>query len=264
MNRFSMRRLKKLPELRKSHITRSSLTNKSFLFSTPQHPEKARPNPNRTRSYSPSKPKKLPSHIPLVPLEFQACPFGLDQLQMGHLLGQSKLGRVMLAKVGYKEYAVKVISREGAKYAISEIQALQKLSHELIVKYYGCLMDSKNYYLVLENLAAGDLFSVMQQTRLNKKTVKQLAAEIAVALDVVHRAGLVYRDLKPENVMLNFEGHIKLIDFGTAKCLRPGEWTYTVCGSPQYLAPEVIMSQGHNSAADWWTLGILIYEMLTG
>jgi serine/threonine protein kinase len=170
----------------------------------------------------------------------------------------------MLAKVGYREFAVKVVSRHGAKYAISEITALQKLSHDFIVKYYGCLMDSSNYYLVLDHLTGGDLFTLKQQTKLSKISVRQILAEVAVALDVVHRAGLVYRDLKPENVMMNFEGHIRLIDFGTAKELRHGERTYTVCGSPQYLAPEVILAEGHNAAADWWTLGVLLFEMLTG
>lgn len=202
--------------------------------------------------------------LPILPATFQPSPFGLDELQMGQCIGRSKLGQVTLAKVGYKEFAVKAISREGSKYAVSEITALQKLDHQLIVKYYGCLVDSLNYYLVLEHLPVGDLFSAMQKTRLSKKTVKQLTAEIAVALDVVHRAGMVYRDLKPENVMLSFEGHVKLIDFGTAKELRRGEWTFTVCGSPQYLAPEVLLSQGHNAAADWWTLGVLMYEMLSG
>ncbi|KAK7576358.1 hypothetical protein V9T40_012644 [Parthenolecanium corni] len=88
------------------------------------------------------------------------------------------------------------------------------------------------------------------------------AAEIVIALDYLHARNIVYRDLKPENLLLDRDGHLKITDFGFAKKLTDRTWT--LCGTPEYLAPEIIQSKGHNKAVDWWALGVLIYEMLAG
>jgi serine/threonine protein kinase len=96
--------------------------------------------------------------------------------------------------------------------------------------------------------------------------VRFYCAEIALALDALHANGVVYRDLKPENILLDDEGHIKLADFGLAKegVSEAAEGAYSLCGTPEYLSPEVLDRQGHGTAVDWWNLGMVTYEMLTG
>ena len=98
--------------------------------------------------------------------------------------------------------------------------------------------------------------------RFNATTALFYTVEIVSALDYLHSLSIVYRDLKPENLLLDREGHLKITDFGFAK--RVTDRTWTLCGTPEYLAPEIIQSKGHNKAVDWWALGILVYEMLAG
>ena len=112
-------------------------------------------------------------------------------------------------------------------------------------------------------ICGGELFSYLRSAgRFNNNATLFYAAEIVSALDYLHSLDVVYRDLKPENLLIDRDGHLKIIDFGFAK--RVTDRTWTLCGTPEYLAPEIIQSKGHNKAVDWWALGILIYEMLAG
>ena len=112
-------------------------------------------------------------------------------------------------------------------------------------------------------IGGGELFTYLRRAPyFSVSTSLFFSAEIVSALSYLHSLNIVYRDLKPENILLDKEGHVVITDFGFAK--RVPDRTWTLCGTPEYLAPEIIQSKGHNKAVDWWALGILIYEMLTG
>ena len=118
---------------------------------------------------------------------------------------------------------------------------------------------------MLEYIEAGEVFKLIQKYGpLDGKLAKFFAAQIILVFEYLHSKNLVYRDLKPENVLVNYDGYLKLSDFGFVKYLKPGERTYTLCGTPEYLAPEIIMTKGHGKAVDWYLLGVVFYEMLTG
>lgn len=142
--------------------------------------------------------------------------------------------------------------------------------HPFITNLLASFSDRESLYLLLDYVPGGELFSYLRKfRRFDEKMARFYAAEIVLVLEYLHeqQGGVAYRDLKPENLLLDEEGHIKLVDFGFAKRLggRDGaSETYTLCGTPEYLAPEVIHNKGHTTAVDWWALGILIYEFLTG
>ena len=113
-------------------------------------------------------------------------------------------------------------------------------------------------FLVMDFVGGGDLFSMLEQKqRFPEAWVQVYGAEIALALEHVHEAGIIFRDLKPENVMVGMDGHLKLTDFGMSKRFdsKQGMTTGTICGTPEYLAPEVLQGKPYDSAVDWWTFG---------
>jgi len=140
---------------------------------------------------------------------------------------------------------------------------LGSLDHPGIVRLFGTCSDVTYLYLLMEYVPGGELFTYIRQYgKLNVNIAKFYASELVLIIEYMHSRNIIYRDLKPENILLDIDGHVKLTDFGFAKYVQDRTWT--ICGTPDYLAPEVIAGNGHGKAVDWWSLGILIFEMLAG
>src|SRR5271169_5780195 len=160
-----------------------------------------------------------------------------------------------------------------------ERSMLQVVKHPFLVNLWGTFQDSKNLYMVMDFIEGGELFSLLRKSqRFPNPVAKFYAAEVTLALEYLHAQDIIYRDLKPENLLVDRHGHIKITDFGFAKDVP--DITWTLCGTPDYLAPEVVASKGYNKSVDWyvvirllpcyrllrlrWSLGVLIFEMLCG
>jgi len=197
--------------------------------------------------------------------------FQLKDFQQLQTLGTGTFGRVYLVKHknNGKYFAMKVLKKsevvrlKQVEHVNSERQILSQLCNPFIVKLYKSFSDEQCLYMLLEYVIGGELFSHLRKAgRFTNEVTRFYAAEIVSAIEYMHGFDIVYRDLKPENLLLDNTGHIKITDFGFAK--RVEDRTWTLCGTPEYLAPEIIQSKGHGKAVDWWSLGILIYEMLAG
>uniref|UniRef100_A0A915KRY2 Protein kinase domain-containing protein n=1 Tax=Romanomermis culicivorax TaxID=13658 RepID=A0A915KRY2_ROMCU len=186
-------------------------------------------------------------------------------------LGVGTFGRVTLVRLKntVQYYALKsmnirhIVENEQEDHVNSERKILEMIDHPFITKLYWAYKDKKFLYMLFDYMPGGELFSYLRSNGyFANETARFYAAEILLALEHLHSKSIVYRDLKPENLLLDAQGHLVLIDFGFAKVLRDRTWT--ICGTAEYLAPEIIESKGHNKAVDFWAFGILIYEMLIG
>ena len=125
------------------------------------------------------------------------------------------------------------------------------------------MQDDRYIYFVTELLKGGDLFTYHRSVgNFNPKQTAFYGAQVVSIFEYLQSLEVVYRDLKPENIMIGTDGYLQMIDFGFAKVIT--KRTYTICGTPEYIAPEILLNQGHGKAVDWWTVGILLYEMLAG
>jgi protein kinase X len=195
----------------------------------------------------------------------------LKEYELLNTVGTGTFGRVMVArhKQTKQHCALKIMSiadvvrLKQVDHVNNEKSVLEQIKHPFCVSLFWTHHSEQYLYMLLEYVPGGELFTLLKQfKRFDTKMAVFYAAEIVLALDYLHSLSIVYRDLKPENILLDLEGHLKLTDFGFAK--RVITKTYTVCGTPEYLAPEIIQSKGHTTTADWWAFGILIYEMLSG
>uniref|UniRef100_A0A3P9IM70 Ribosomal protein S6 kinase n=1 Tax=Oryzias latipes TaxID=8090 RepID=A0A3P9IM70_ORYLA len=172
-----------------------------------------------------------------------------------------------------KIYAMKVLKKamivrnaKDTAHTKAERNILEEVKHPFIVDLIYAFQTGGKLYLILEYLSGGELFMQLEREGIfMEDTACFYLAEISMALGHLHQKGIIYRDLKPENIMLNDSGHVKLTDFGLCKeSIHDGTVTHTFCGTIEYMAPEILMRSGHNRAVDWWSLGALMYDMLTG
>jgi len=194
-------------------------------------------------------------------------------LKLITVLGEGTFGRVRLvqwANGSSKEpFALKTLQKgqliyyKQVEHVVNEKKVLGECFHPFILKLESTYTSKNQVYMLLEVALGGELFTHLRtegKFPLEKATI--YAAQVTSAFAYLHARRIAHRDLKPENLLFDREGCLKLVDFGFAKVITDRTWT--LCGTPEYLAPEIISNRGHNCGVDWWTLGILVYEMLVG
>jgi cGMP-dependent protein kinase len=209
-------------------------------------------------------------------MAFDGVELKLADFETGVMLGRGSFGRVMHAKHaasgGY--YALKCMAKQALlemgqlEHVISEKKVLQAIHHPGLVNMEGFFQDEKYLYMLLEYVVGGELYFVMAQqeegTGFDNESARFYIGQIIAAMGYMHAKNIIYRDLKPENLLIDSDGYLKITDFGFAKFLAPGDRTWTVCGTPEYIAPEIITNAGHSKPADWWSVGVSLFELLAG
>jgi tRNA A-37 threonylcarbamoyl transferase component Bud32 len=245
-------------------ISSLSVDFKSLILKSPTPPPTTK-LPDIPPPYKPA-PQYLPPPPPLKKNEIN-----LDAFDIIKTIGTGSFGRVHLVKshANNKYYAMKAIPKQhiAKEQQIEHIQEekriLSELHHPLFIQLLGTFQTRTHLFIVTNYAAGGELFAELKKkTRFENSVARFYAAEVTIALEYLHSKDIIYRDLKPENIMLDVTGHIKLIDLGFAKHVP--DVTYTLCGTPEYMAPEVILSKAYSKSVDWYALGILIYEMICG
>ena len=195
----------------------------------------------------------------------------LNDYELGDTIGTGSFGRVRIAKNKKTSHyvAMKIMKKheilrlKQADHIANEIKILAMIEHPFVITFDGFTQDERYLYLALELINGGELFTYLRDVgRFPIDQARIYIAQIISIFEYLHSKNIIYRDLKPENVLIHKSGYLKLTDFGFAKVVEGR--TYTLCGTPEYLAPEIILNKGHGKPVDWWTCGILLYEMIVG
>lgn len=205
----------------------------------------------------------------------------LNRFEVDRTLGTGSFGRVLMVrptKVAKGEadmtntfMALKIIAKKRVldtnqvEHTVTEKNILFCMENNFIVKMFDYFLDAKSIYFLLEFINGGEMFTHIhkqKRRRFSPEQTRFFAAETVLAFEYLHNLDIMFRDLKPENMLIDCHGHIRVTDFGFAK--RVTDITWTMCGTPEYLAPEIIMNKGYGHGVDWWAVGVLIYEMRCG
>lgn len=224
-------------------------------------------NTYKPKSYQSSKTKVSP---------FTKKKVGLDDFNFLAVLGKGNFGKVMLAEAKSTKqlYAIKVLKKESIieneeiGSAISEKRIFltaNKGRHPFLINLHSCFQTETRIYFVMEYVSGGDLLLHIQREQFGQTRAQFYAAEVLLVLKHFHENGIIYRDLKLDNILLCIDGHIKVTDYGLCKeDMWYGSTTSTFCGTPEFMAPEILFEQRYGRAVDWWAFGVLIYQMLLG
>ncbi|XP_029311447.1 cGMP-dependent protein kinase 1-like isoform X2 [Cottoperca gobio] len=198
----------------------------------------------------------------------------LNDFNIIDTLGVGGFGRVELVQLKNEEaktFAMKILKKRHIvdtrqqEHIRSEKHIMTEAHSDFIVRLYRTFKDSKYLYMLMETCLGGELWTILRDRgSFEDSTTRFYTACVVEAFAYLHAKGIIYRDLKPENLILDSRGYAKLVDFGFAKKIGFCKKTWTFCGTPEYVAPEIILNKGHDVSADYWSLGILMYELLTG
>ncbi|CEI93259.1 Putative AGC/PKC protein kinase [Rhizopus microsporus] len=200
----------------------------------------------------------------------------LENFSFLAVLGKGNFGKVMLAEDKYDKqlYAIKMLKKrfiidndeiESVRSEKRVFQAANRARHPFLINLHSTFQTESRVYFVMEYVNGGDLMWHIQRGQFSERRAKFYACEVLLALEYFHSQGIIYRDLKLDNIMLGLDGHIKMADYGLCKeNMGYGNTTGTFCGTPEFMAPEILREQNYGRAVDWWAYGVLIYEMLLG
>lgn len=198
----------------------------------------------------------------------------LSDFELVRTLGSGTFGRVMLVRYLSSEkkpyYAMKIMAKRKVmranhvRHAVTERKILSAIKFPFMVNYMYHFKDNANVFLVMEYVPGGDMFTHLKKLqKFDEELARFYAAQVVLAFEYLHFVGIIFRDLKPENIMIDKTGFLKITDFGFAKKIDDKR-TDTMCGTPEYYAPEMVKNHSYSFSVDWWTLGVLVYEMTDG
>lgn len=263
--------------------TASQQPPKQQGFSQPAAPPPTQPLPPQPQAQAPPTQPHNPIAVQppnqkkeLPPHNYQGTGrrIGLDHFNFLAVLGKGNFGKVMLAetKSNKQLYAIKVLKKEfiiendEVESTRSEKRVFliaNKERHPFLLNLHACFQTETRVYFVMEYVSGGDLMLHIQRGQFGTKRAQFYAAEVCLALKYFHENGVIYRDLKLDNILLTLDGHIKIADYGLCKeDMWYGSTTSTFCGTPEFMAPEILLDKKYGRAVDWWAFGVLIYQML--